>query len=165
MVDIPYKAIYCDQIIDYFSITPLKEVEVNHYKNGKVAWTDTKLRANPLPTFSGFAQSIGLKVTNTLDLWTLSHTDFAVSYNRARELQVNFLIENGLNGTYAQLAFKFVATNLTEMTDTKRVEEQRDIKVELYMPDNGRAIKPIAEAKKVKAIGNIEEAKIAKDID
>ena len=67
-----------------------------------------------LPTFEGFARSIGFS-SPTLKDWEKAHPAFAESCARARDIQTQLMIDRGLNGQYAEGAFVFVAQNITRL--------------------------------------------------
>jgi hypothetical protein len=115
-----YKAEYCQSLIEWFEIEPNREVELPHYKDGEVTWTDTKTVANKLPKFHEFAKSIGV-THQTLLNWCDAHIEFFAAYTRAKELQKFFLIENGLNGCYNPAFAIFVSKNITDMKDKQEI--------------------------------------------
>lgn len=117
-----YDPEYCQAIIDYFTVDPYYIEEINHYgKNGALAWVDKKRMSNPLPKFHEFAGTIGVTHATLLN-WCKSHEEFFEAYERAKELQKFFLIENGLNGCYNPSSFIFVAKNITDMKDKQEHE-------------------------------------------
>jgi hypothetical protein len=122
-----YKPELCQAIIEFFDIEPTYKQELPHYKNGEVAWKDYKLFANKLPTLLRFAKAndIGYQ---TIHDWinpkhASFHQEFSDAFMRAKELQKEFLIENGLNGTYNPLFAKFVAINITDMKDQPLIDQ------------------------------------------
>lgn len=123
------------------------ESSTEYFANGELKKKSEKKKPIPrkLPTLLGFADSIGVKYQTVRDWaekgedpeYTLidpkkeytaeelvlrhnmvkSLSDFAHSYKKAKELQKEFLIENGLSGASPAPAFIFVAKNLTDMRD------------------------------------------------
>lgn len=117
-----YDPKYCDEIVDYFSVEPNREVQIDHFgKSGEVVWTDTKQVANKLPKLHEFARKIGV-TQKTLHNWCEEHEEFLQAFTYAKELQKWFLIENGLNGCYNPSAYIFTAKNITDMKDKAEVE-------------------------------------------
>jgi len=95
-----YNPIYCKQITNYFGTDPqnYKDITITH-KDGSVI-EKTEEEANPLPTFMKFARSIGVW-HDTLHQWCKKYPEFSAAYNRAKELQTEFIIENALRDNYS----------------------------------------------------------------
>lgn len=125
-----YNPKYCQDMIDYFSADPHKEVEIISYYKGEVSKIDKKLVANELPAFHKFAAQIGV-IHETLIEWTRVYKEFSEAYTRCKELQKFFLIENGLQGTYIAAPFVFVAKNLTDMKDKSETEVNANVKADV----------------------------------
>ena len=146
-----FKSEYCEELIAWFNKDPNYEKPLEHFSlNGTVKWIDIKLMSNPLPTFLGFAKSIGVD-TDTLVEWAKEensekYPNFSVSYRRAKELQKWFLIENGLNGLYNPQFAIFAAKNITDMKDrleqdiTSAGEKLEPLKI-LVVEDNSNLIR------------------------
>jgi hypothetical protein len=111
-----YKPAYCQQLIDYFDIEPFKDIEIPHYKNGEISWIDKKRLPARLPTLRKFAKSIEISYV-TVYAWIKQHKEFSNAFTHAQLIRKEFLIDNGLQGLYPPLTFKFVAVNLTDMRD------------------------------------------------
>lgn len=121
-----FKRAYCKMIIDYFSIEPNYEKELVHTTAKGSTWIDYKKWANKLPTFLGFANSIGVD-DDTLSNWAKEenkkkYPGFFGAYTRAKKLQKYFIIENGLNGLYNPQFAIFTAKNITDMKDKQEVK-------------------------------------------
>jgi hypothetical protein len=124
-----YKPEYCEAIENFFDIEPWKEVEVTHKNKKGDEWTTYERQAVPMPTFHGFAKSIGVNgdtvvewATGTDDKGNLRHPDFSAAYKRAKEFQKWFLIENGLNSLYNATFAIFTAKNITDMRDAQEMK-------------------------------------------
>jgi len=116
-----YKMQYCEQIVDFFSRKPYEEVEVKHFgKDGTLRRTEIKRIANTLPFLSEFARNVGVSV-RTLERWAKQHKEFCRAYKRAKELQKEFLITNGLLGLYNPTFAIFTAKNITDMRDQQNL--------------------------------------------
>lgn len=127
-----YKPEYCQRIVEYFDIEPYREVETNYtYKNGDTV-TKTELRANDLRFFSGFARSIGV-VQPTLQSWRETYPDFSVAFKKAKELQEEHLITNGLQDTFAQAFAIFTAKNILGWRDKTEVEHSGNLTLQGIM--------------------------------
>ncbi len=107
-----YKLEYCEEIIGYFSAKPFDEVDTPY---------GPKKVANPMPTFHGFAQFIGVNEDTVVE-WSKKFPEFSAAYKKAKALQKWFLIENGLNGVYNPAFAIFTAKNITDMRDKQEVE-------------------------------------------
>ena len=129
-----YRKKYAQMLIDFFDIPKTLTIEIPHYKYNKdgvqqLHWTDKRIIANEYPKFHKFATSIGVHRESLIN-WTkekgddekLANPEFFDAYMHAKELQKEFLIENGLNGYYNPAAFVFTAKNITDMRDKKEVD-------------------------------------------
>ncbi len=118
-----FKPEYCEKLIKFFSTEPYREKETFHSgKNGQ-SWSTYEDVANDLPTFERFAVNIGVD-TDTLLEWSKDpekYPGFSVAYKRAKHLQKDILLTNGLRGLYSQPFAIFTAKNITDMRD--RVEQ------------------------------------------
>lgn len=119
-----YDPAYCSQIIEFFDQQPWREVERTNPKTGL---TYTELVANKLPTLEAFAHKLGY-APSTLYRWQLDHAQFCTSYARAKSLQKDILVQNGLMRLYDSNFAKFIAINNTDLVDQKvRVNMNHDL--------------------------------------
>ena len=122
-----YKPEYAEQLIEFFDQEPYNDVDIPHYKNAELAWTDTKRLPGKLPTMVGFwkhlkerGDDVGLR---TLYDWIdKNHESYQEEFSHAyihvaKRLQKDFLIQNGLQGQNNPVYAKFIAINLTDMSD------------------------------------------------
>lgn len=116
-----YKPEYCKTLIDYFSVEPYREIEINHRNKKGDEWTAIELRANDLPMFGMFAVSIGVN-QDTLHEWKKVHAEFSEAFKIAKELQENFLAINTLLGLYNSTFAIFTAKNILGWRDQKHLE-------------------------------------------
>jgi hypothetical protein len=148
-----YKKQYCEQIIEFFSREPYKEVEVKHYgKDGRVCKTEMKRVANDLPYLSEFARHLGVSV-RTLERWAKVHPEFSGAYQRAKELQKEFLITNGLLGLYNPTFAIFASKNLTDMRDQQNLKIGNELMQPtgvIILPPGGRHTREMLNAKALK---------------
>jgi hypothetical protein len=115
-----YDPKYCEQIIEFFDVEPSHQItEVVEGKN----WSKQTVRdvANKFPTFEKFAFSIGVNGDTVVE-WEKNYPEFSAAYKKAKQLQKDFLIQNGLCGLYNAAAFCFVAKNCTDMRDKQEIE-------------------------------------------
>lgn len=127
-----YKPEYCDEIIEFFNQPPYEDFEIPHYdKHGAVKWNDIKRMPRKLPTLVEFANHIKVGVSTVYDWIDNKHSSyqkkFSDTFIRAKKIQENFLIQNGLQGLYNPLFAKFVAINLTDMRDKTEVEHSGEV--------------------------------------
>jgi len=115
-----YEERYCQEIIDFFAREPYAPLMVDSEDGGTVpALTKTGspiLVPCKLPTFEGFAIKIGVH-RETLLNWIESNPDFFDAYKRAKDMQKEILIQNGLVGAYEKTFAIFTAKNVTDMRD------------------------------------------------
>ena len=109
-----YKPEYCETIVKYFQIEPLKnEARTVLDKRGVPKEVSISI-ANKMPTFEGFAESVGVrdyrKVTHD---WPKKYPDFAVAKARCKFLQQDFLDFLTLNGFWESRYAMYISTHLT----------------------------------------------------
>ena len=151
-----YREAYCKLLIDYFSIDPYKDVEIPHYKNDQICWVESKRVANKMPTFHEFARLIGLTDTNTLINWTKNFPDFLRAYAIAKDLQKNFLAENGLNRVYDSNFTQFVMSNITDWQAKQADKDQpNNITIQVMLPPNDRDTREISQGNIIQVNGEV----------
>ncbi len=134
-----YKKRYCQMLIKFFDIEPFTQTKVPHYDEsgkkhkrgihkgeGVITHYETKKEPNRTPTLLGFAKKIGVCIATVYN-WINEdhasyHKEFLDAFACAREIRKMFLVENELHGTYKSGAFKYIANNLTDMTDVQKQE-------------------------------------------
>lgn len=116
-----YKPEYCTAIVEFFD-GPRTQERVKSITTGKNEYerTDYETVPMPLPTFAKFARSIGVN-GDTIVEWTKHYPEFSAAYNAAKDLQKEFLVDNGLAGHYPPASFIFTAKNITDMRDRQEV--------------------------------------------
>ena len=117
-----YKPEYCQQLIDYFSIEPLKivaEQKIIGTEGGKYV---SRRLPQRFPWFEGFARKIGVH-RNTLKNWCNEHPEFAEAYETAKDLQREFLVDIGLSGATSASFAIFTMKNVCGWRD------ERDLKL------------------------------------
>ena len=116
-----YNSEYCKLLIEYFNIKPYKRIKLKYYyKNGESKDIIKDIPAD-LPTFEGFCAKIGI-CKQTLHNWKEIYPSFLDAYRRAKMLQKNILIQNGLANRYNCLFAKFVAINATDMVEKQNID-------------------------------------------
>ena len=112
-----YKSSYCKEIIAFFSVEKSRR-EVKYVVTGKNEYEKTEYEdvPNELPTFAKFARKIGVN-GDTIVKWAKKNKEFNAAYNAAKDLQKEFLVDNGLKGLYPPASYIFTAKNVTDMRD------------------------------------------------
>lgn len=126
-----YKPEYCQQLIDYFSIEPLKivaEQKIIGTEGGKYV---SRRLPQRFPWFEGFARSIGVH-RNTLKNWCAEHPEFAEAYDTAKDLQREFIVDVALSGAAPPSFAIFTMKNVCGWRDErdlklKKAKEEGDI--------------------------------------
>lgn len=116
-----YKEKYCEEIVEFFSVPPYEDKVTESYnKMGREIKTYHR-GANDIPFLSGFARKIGVCHDTILE-WAEKHEGFSVALKKAKELQEEFLITNGLLGLYNSTFAIFTAKNITDMRDQQNIQ-------------------------------------------
>ena len=132
-----YKPEYAADIIKWFSVpkhTSFVKKEITIETTGKHE-VEYQMVAADLPTFEGFARSIEVN-GDTIVEWAngrdenddLKYPEFSAAYKVAKDLQREFLIDNGLKGFYPPAAFIFTAKNVTTMRDVQETKNETDMR-------------------------------------
>lgn len=124
-----YRPRFCQEMIEYFSVKPYSN-EVYKEKKEYFVSGEVKSESNekkpvpaPMPTFYRFATKINVNV-ESLREWRKKNGKFASAYKECKELQKEFLINNGLSGASPAAAFIFTAKNVTDMRDKQELSVQ-----------------------------------------
>jgi len=107
----------CEKLIQFFTREPSELIS---------AGLTAKLVPNKLPTFARFAFENKTTAATLLN-WCKDYPEFFEAYNTCKELQKEFLTNNGLAGLYPPAAFIFVAKNITDMRDKAEIEHSGSI--------------------------------------
>ena len=116
-----YKPEYCQEILEFFNRKPFEPV---FDANGNIALDKQGrpvMMPTALPTLAGFAIKLQTHRETVLN-WTHKHPEFLDSYKRAKAMQEEILVQNGLAGNYEKAFAIFLAKNVTEMKDYKAIE-------------------------------------------
>lgn len=129
-----YKEEYCKDIIEFFSIPTTYTQEVTNFNKKGEEFTTYVEKPNNLPTFEGYAKKICVDV-DTLKNWTREHEEFNKVYERCKQLQKDFLVQNALLGYYNTAFSIFLAKNITDLRDKiecdSTVRNVEPVKVEI----------------------------------
>jgi hypothetical protein len=132
-----YKAEHATDIIKWFSVpkhTQFMKKEITIESTGRHE-CEYQMVASDLPTFEGFARSIGVNGDTVVE-WAkgedenddLKYPEFSAAYKVAKDLQREFLIDNGLKGLYPPASFIFTAKNVTTMRDVQETKNETDMR-------------------------------------
>lgn len=123
-----YKEEYCQEIIEWFDKEPFDYLVIDDKETGERIAAIDKF-GNPimtptrLPTLENFAKHLGVG-TSTISDWKHTYPEFSAALTRAKEIQKDILVQNGLFGNYEKTFAKFVAVNVTDMSDKSEVKQQ-----------------------------------------
>lgn len=141
-----YRKTFCDKLIDFFDVEPYEKIELPHYQaDGKtLKWMDYKIVPQRMPTLRKFAKSIKISIRAVYN-WVnpdseTFHKEFMHAFICAKEIRKEWLIDLGLSGLTPPLAYKFTAINVTDMVDTKVVENKDDNRITDEERENLRTI-------------------------
>lgn len=149
-----YKQEYCQQMLDYFlKNEPYRKEEIptetigTTEKTGNISKTVTKweYRANDLPTFEKFAVKIGVH-RETLDNWKDEFDEFFDTYETCKNIQEDFLVQNGLLGFYPSNFAIFIAQNYTGLKQKTNTD----------ITTNGKDLNPIIQVEILKPNGTTD---------
>ena len=141
-----YKKEYTDQLIEYFSKHPTRVEYIKRYDlEGNVKEEEPIVIGADYPTFEGFAIEIGVS-TRTLENWAEKYpTTFGAAYERAKDVQKNMLIVNGLGGRYNSKFAQFIASSQFDMAEKSEQKisgiEGIDLSIELLSAGGGEGKK------------------------
>jgi hypothetical protein len=128
-----FKDEYCEAMIAFFSGQKYERViieqETKTTKQGRSERVKYRYVPKDLPQLEAYARNIGVTF-QTLYNWAhekddkgnIKRPEFFDAYNVCKQLQKEFLIDNGLMGNYPPASFIFVAKNITDMRDTKDIK-------------------------------------------
>lgn len=122
-----YKKEYCEEIIKYFN-QPSQNCmyKEEYFNNGQIKSKTPIIIASEFPTFQGFANSINVNI-DTLHEWKEKHSEFSEAYTRAKELQENIWLINGMSGLYNAQFAQFFGKNCLGYKDKQEVEHSGNI--------------------------------------
>lgn len=145
-----YKKEYCELMLRYFDIDPNFESPVTLSFKGGMTIDKSEIRARNLPLLSRFARRVLGVNESTLFDWAQLHPEFRDTLDKCKQVQKEFLIENGLHGTWNANFAKFVATNITDMREKTEVEHSGNLNLRALLDETDR----ITDG--TKAIGQVE---------
>lgn len=135
-----YDPKYCQQMLEFF-LKREKHREVREdYVWKRTGEVSERYRtvANPPPMFSEFGRTIGVS-EKTLIGWAKNHPEFGEAYEICQDIIQEFMIENGLSGSYSSQFGIFTAKNITKMKDVQvNKNENYDMKSILDAIEKGQ---------------------------
>lgn len=75
-----------------------------------------------LPFLSRFAREVAGVCQDTAIEWTKKYPEFSEAYKKAKDMQKEYLIEQGLSGKINTVFAIFTAKNITDMRDKNETE-------------------------------------------
>ncbi len=93
-----YKEEYCDKLLSYFEVA-FKSKVTKEVASNKGVLEIQEEEACELPMFADFAHEVGVHV-DTLHEWCKVHPEFSEAYKKAKSLQENIIVKNGMKGRY-----------------------------------------------------------------
>jgi len=132
-----YRKEYCEKIIEFFDREPWENKVETTVRNGQLIKTTIKEPCR-FPTFERFAFEIGVH-RDTLRDWCEVHPEFLSAYKKAKDLQKEVLIQNGMAGLYDKTFAIFTAKNVTDMRDKVQTEVTHKETVKIEYVDSGPA--------------------------
>ncbi|MGD9382243.1 MAG: terminase small subunit [Candidatus Thorarchaeota archaeon] len=112
-----YKPEYCEQLVEFFDRQPYEFVLSDESDE-----TSKKIKQIcDLPTLAAFAKTVGVH-RDTIHQWSKDHSDFSDAIKKAKELQEDILITNGLHGNYNTAFAIFTAKNVIGWRDKQELE-------------------------------------------
>jgi len=154
-----YKPKYAKMLLDFFNVPVFTSVIKKEIikSNGTIEREYVQMAAD-LPTLEDFAWKIGVD-DDTLERWAkrtvnktstkLKYPEFCGAYNRAKQLQKNFLVSVGLKGLAPPASYIFTAKNITNMRDKQELDHTTDGKpLQLNVVSYAEAAKQLAEKNK-----------------
>src|SRR3990167_1402433 len=111
-------------LLDFFNIEPTHDEEVVYTNKKGDTWSKIEKKANLLPTIERFAHSIDVN-DDTIVTWvkakrsdgSLKYPKFTAAYTRAKQLQRDILVQNGLSNGYNSNFAMFIARSIGGIQD------------------------------------------------
>lgn len=129
-----YSPEYAERMVSFFLKDKAYEEKEEDCVTSKGVLKRNIRRANKIPVFSAFARELNVP-TSALQGWKEKYPEFALAYDKCKEIQKEFIVENMVNGIYNPAAGIFTAKNLTDMRDSATVEmagtDGRPLKIHL----------------------------------
>lgn len=116
-----YKPEYCEQLIEYFSEAPYKEVTKQVVTKSGDVINVTQNEASDFKSLAAFANRIKVH-KDTLHEWSKVHPEFSDAYKRAKQYQEEWLTVNGTKGLTNPAFSIFTAKNVIDWRDKRDIE-------------------------------------------
>jgi DNA-binding transcriptional regulator YiaG len=141
-----YDPAFCALLIQHFEAHKLETtrsiVTLSDTPMGATKKQEVRAAAAKMPTFEGFGHLIRV-TTRTMENWERRHPEWAEAREMARMIQKEWLMQNGASGLVSPEAFKFIATNVTDMVQ-KEVRET--IETPAHLED--RSVEELEDARR-----------------
>lgn len=142
-----YRPEYCERIIEFFDRDPIetREVIIKDEK-GDPALDDKgevkkRIVTGPCqcPTFEKFSADLSVS-RSTLMEWTKSFPEFQVAYTKARGMQANIMMVNGMSGAYNAAFTNLSMKNMHGWRDKSEVENNHIVHQMPSVSLNGKTL-------------------------
>lgn len=125
-----YKQEYCNEIIEHFKVEPYEtKTQTEYFSDGSIRSERVVIIPTKFPTFQDFADKIGVHI-DTLHEWCKNYEEFSEAYARAKQLQEEIWLVNGMNGQYNSQFAIFFGKNCLGYKDKQELEHSGKLKLE-----------------------------------
>jgi hypothetical protein len=122
---------YCKDIIDYFSKPAVNVGYKKEYnKDGSLKCEIPFELAAQYPTLQRYAHNVGVCHSTLLD-WCKHNKEFAQAYARAKQLQEDIVLTNGMSNQFNSQFAQFILKNHFNYKDKTEVEQNTTIQISL----------------------------------
>lgn len=129
-----YNPELCQSLINFFEIEPTTTQTMTiTTKKGDVIEKEEEV-ANNIPFFSKWCKEVGIN-PDTMNEWVKIHPEFSDAYKKAKVLQTEFIMVNGLRNNYNPAFAIFTLKNVSKWRDED--EKNWSDKTELTGRDEG----------------------------
>lgn len=105
-----YRPKFAQEILDFYSIEPYREVEVTHTNKKGETWSHFEERANDLPHLINFAKKIGVSY-DSINEWEKKYPEFHQSLKQCKLMNEHMLMTNAMKALYNPSFAIFTAKN------------------------------------------------------
>lgn len=125
-----YRDDYPEKLLAFFDI-PLERVVIEQRVTNKGDIVEVEvIKPARFPTVEGFCAHLKIS-KSTLHDWVRAYPLFSNALSKAKQMQMNHLIVNAMDGAYHAGFAKFMAMNLSDYREKVETKVDAEIKVEL----------------------------------
>lgn len=145
-----YKPEYCQQIIDFFDVSPYEiEEKVTYHQNGDKTVERIKVSIE-FPMLIQFCKKIGV-LYHAVEDWAKKHPEFGAAFQTAKKYQEYIIASNGMKGRYDKTFAIFALKNVAGWRDTQHNVNEGVTKLEITPEQAKQALSHAKKRKKNKA--------------